>query len=335
MFLINSKNKIRVPTELVTISNLADPTIVNPETLSDDFKLVAPRSHLYIVDRNTMNIVKKQALNFHDLTPYDIFSDITGKRYIAIAIPQIGDPVVINALDKERLKIFFLRQPFRITKNKLYINDMCFTPDRKNELVTFERIKFNKINATIQLCCNSNIRHVIQYSAQDFERRDPKLYNAVGLKIPNFGEIRFLDINRYQYSTNALSAQQYDIQTNYTGPKQPGLIDVFNDITQTLNTIAEIEKLAFIMSGRIPQGYADLSQTLFSMSLPSLAALSLVTRIHYEQNVDNIPAKISDEMFDQLRSDRVLGQYLSKTLVRKAYRLVRRLRINYLKGLHI
>jgi hypothetical protein len=104
-------------------------------------------------------------------------------------------------------------------------------------------------------------------------------------------------------------------------------------MAHTLNTISEIEKLSIIMCGPIPQGYADLSHTLYSMSLPALATLSLVTRIHYNHKIEDIPARLSDEMLEKLRSEKVLGQYLSKTLVRKAYRLVRRLRINYLEGL--
>ena len=333
MFLVNSKYKTRLPCQTTTISCLSDPTVVNPETLDEDYKLVAPRSHLYIVDRNTMGIVKKVPLNFKDLTPYDIYPDIAGKRYVGIVISQSGEAYVINALNQPSLTIYYFRQPYRINKNRFYVNDMSFQPDNANRMITFERIKFNKIMAEISVCWNTIERETITESAQDFERRDPKLYAIIGVKIQRFGEMRFMGVNRYLYTTGVLSGQRYEIKTNYTGTEQPGLVHVLEDLAQTLNTISEIEKLSIIMRGHIPQGYADLSHTLYSMSLPALATLSLVTRIHYNHKIEDIPARLSDEMLEKLRSEKVLGQYLSKTLVRKAYRLVRRLRINYLEGL--
>lgn len=98
MFLINSKNKIRLPTLTIMVSSLSDPLMSNPEDETCDYKLVAPRSHLHIVDRNTMNIVKTVVLNFKDLIPYDIYSDIAGKRYIGLIVPQIGQPCLVLSL---------------------------------------------------------------------------------------------------------------------------------------------------------------------------------------------------------------------------------------------
>lgn len=333
MFLIDSKNKIRLPTLTTMISSLSDPSMLNPENADGGYKLVAPRSHLHIVDRNTMDIVKTVPLNFKDLTPYDIYSDIVGKRYVGLVVPQTGQPCVINAFQNDKLDIYHFLQPYKIHKKRLYINDLNYTQNPTGNVITFERIKFNKINSIIQLSLNGNERKVITETAESLEKRDQNLYIAIGLGVQRFGELRIMGINRYIYTTSVLSGQRYDIRTDYVGLDQPDLIKVINNLAPTLNTISEIEKLSIIMDGRIPQGYADLSHSLFSMSLPALATLSLVTRIHYEHKVEDIPAKLSDEMLEELRTDKVLGRYLSKTLARKAYRLVRRLRINYLEGL--
>lgn len=330
MFLIDSTMRIRNPAgNTMVISQLADSTIINPPELGEEWKLLAPRSRVHIVDRNTMMVLETLTVNYTDCEPFDIYPHLAGERRIAIVEQHNNDNrYLINAFNHHKLNIYELGQYYKIRKGKLIINDFIVRMDNKD--YSLERIKLNSLSVDIVLN-NGNKRTTtrswsIEKSLQD---NNPLVK---GLKrINDFGEIRFMGMDRVIYQTN-IRHHRYTIALDVETCASNPLHKVIDDLEVTLNTIGEIERLQSIMATK-GLGFADLSESLFTMGFPNLAVMALTSRLHYETDIEKMPAKPSEVLLVKLRSNGVLGRHLSKSLTRKVYTLVRRLRINYLEGL--
>lgn len=315
---------IRAPKQCIVVSRMADTQIINPPTIGgEEWKLVAPRSQVHIVDRSTMKLVKTIPVNYTNLEPFDIYPEIAGKRYIAIIEPQGNKQrYIVNAFNQNQLDIFKINQRYGFNKGKFIVNDFIIGFDE--QLVSFERITAYATSVEYQIGTggNQSCTHTIQ------DDSDPIV--TLLRSILAFGELRFVDLEHVIYRTRNLNDSRYDIALNQNLTNDTTPFKLITALTPTLNTIAELERLQHIVSGD-SVGWSDLSQALYDMAMPNLAAMALITRLHYEQDLDKLPAKPSEKVLANIRTDKVLGQYLSKSLARKAYRIVRRLRINYLK----
>lgn len=329
MFLVNERGITQTPNRSVIVSVMTDPTIINPEIRKDNFKLVAPNSQLYIIDRNTMRVVKRIALNYNgDFTPYDIYPDIVGKRYIGFIYQRhTKKAFVVNAFENDELTIYYFDQRWTINRDVFKVNDCVLESKDRKELITITQFTnlFQESKCSLSYSvCGGPIYDSIEDSGEFFD--------LVTKSINNFGTMKFIGHNRFIYSTRNLNDRRYlfELDKNITINK---IHDRLTIMKSTLNTIDEIERLDKLMSCCSKLCFSNLAGALLSMGMPNLATASLLTNLHYARDIKNLNLDVNDVVKRNLKVDNVLGRYLSNTQLRKALRLLRKMRVNHLEEL--
>lgn len=335
MFLIDDKGCVRTPVSDIFISKFSSSAHINPTEQQGSHKLVAPNSQVYIIDRNSMKVAERFSTNTQgNLTPVDIYPHIAGKRYIAFILPRGGEAFICNAFNDRGLEIFRVRQLYSICGDRFKVNDILYECEKTRKVITFTKVSLDNFakTCTVELSVNGERKVERVNTFDELINNDPKLYNLILGDVRNFGELKFIECGWAIYKTRHLNESRYTISYYHDNRADSNMLVLLKSMAPTLNTIDEIERLQLLLKYQPDLCFNDLANGLHAMSMTSLAALSLVSGIHYA-NMDRLKEmQFSKVPLQTAQQDNILGYYLSNSLTRKAYSLIRKLRINQLKG---